>query len=68
LLDDIIAGATYVTTQADGATVYIQRASGRKRTFHIVIESEQGVVTGMLDLTRHELNALGRNYGFELHF
>jgi hypothetical protein len=26
-----------------------------------------GIVTGMRNLTRHELNQLGRNYGFVPH-
>jgi len=33
----------------------------------MVIEGADGIVTGMLNLTRHELNNLGRNYGFAPH-
>ena len=67
LVDEVIDHATHVATQADGATVYIQRAGRRGRSYHIVIEGEGGIVSGMLNLTRHELNNLGRNYGFEPH-
>ena len=63
-VDAIIEQATHVTTQADGAIVYIQRAGRRGRSYHMVIEGADGIVTGMRNLTRHELNNLGRNYGF----
>jgi filamentous hemagglutinin len=65
VIDDIIDNATRVTIQADGATVYIQRAGRRGGSYNIVIEGEDGLVTGMLNPTRHELNNLGRNYGFD---
>jgi len=66
-VDAIIEQATHVTTQADGAIVYIQRAGRRGRSYRMVIEGADGIVTGMLNLTRHELNNLGRNYGFAPH-
>lgn len=65
LVDDIIENATHVTTQSDGATVYIQRTRGRGRSFHIVVESDKRIVTGLVNLTRRELTNLGRNYGFD---
>jgi len=64
-VDAIIEQATHVTTQPDGAIVYIQRTGRRGRSYHIVIEGADGIVTGMRNLTRHELNNLGRNYGFD---
>lgn len=66
-VDDIIDNATHVTTQADGATVYIQRTGRRGRSYNIVIQGEHGIVTGMLNLTRQELNNLGQNYRFDPH-
>jgi hypothetical protein len=33
----------------------------------MVIEGADGIVTGMCNLTRHEINNLGRNYGFDPH-
>ena len=64
-VDDIIENASRTTTQADGATVYIQRATGRGRTYNIAIINELNeIVTAMRNLTSHELNNLGRNYGF----
>jgi hypothetical protein len=33
----------------------------------MVIERADGIVTGMHNLTGHELNNLGRNYGFAPH-
>lgn len=64
LVDDIIENCSRRTTQNDGATVYIQRATGRGRKYNIVIEAEEGIVTGILNLTPRELENLGRNYGF----
>ena len=65
LVDDIIENYSRRTTQDDGATVYIQRAAGRKRRYNIVIEGEEGIVTGLLNLTARELQNLGQNYGFD---
>lgn len=64
LVDDIIERPTRVTKQADGATVYIQRNTGRLRTYNLVILGEQGIVTGMRNLTPQELKNLEQNYGF----
>jgi filamentous hemagglutinin len=66
-VDDIMDHPTRTTTQADGATVYIQRAGPRGRKYNIVIEGDEGVVTGMRDLSKHELDNLGRRYGFNPH-
>lgn len=63
-VDDIIDNAARTATQADGATVYIQRAGPRGRKYNIVIVGTGGIVTGMRNLSRHELENLGRNYGF----
>lgn len=67
LVDDIIENYSRRTTQDDGATVYIQRAAGRKRRYNIVIEGEEGIVTGLLNLTVRELQNLGQNYGFDFN-
>jgi filamentous hemagglutinin len=63
-VDDIIDHATHTTSQADGATVYIQRTGTRSRKYNIVIEGDEGIVTGMRNLSKHELENLGRNHGF----
>lgn len=64
-VDDIIENASRTTSQADGATVYIERAAGRGRTYNIAIVNELNeIVTAMRNLSSHELNNLGRNYGF----
>ena len=67
VVDDIIDHAMRITTQTDGAIVYIQRAGRRGRNYNIVVVGEDGIITGVLNLTGHELNNLGRNYGFEPH-
>jgi filamentous hemagglutinin len=67
VVDDIIDHATRIATQTDGATVYIQRAGRSGRNYNIIVQGEEGIITGMLNLTRHELNNLGRNYGFDPH-
>ncbi len=64
LIDDIIDNYSRRITQSDDATVYIQRTQGRVRRYNIVIEGEEGIVTGLLNLTTRELQNLGRNYGF----
>jgi filamentous hemagglutinin len=64
LVDDIIENYSRRTSQGDGATVYIQRARGRTRRYNIVIEGDQGIVTGLLNLTARELENIGQNYGF----
>ena len=64
-VDAIVDHATHVTTQADAAIVYVQRAGRRGRSYHVVIEGADGIVTGMLNLARQELNNLGRNYGVD---
>jgi len=66
-VDAILEQAMHVTTQADGAIVYMQRAGRRGRSYHLVIEGTDGIVTDMRNLTRHELTNLGRNYGFAPH-
>jgi hypothetical protein len=45
-VDEIIDNAAWVTTQADGATVYIYRASGRGKSYDIVVEGDDGIVSG----------------------
>ncbi|HYT93730.1 MAG TPA: hypothetical protein VEL76_33735 [Gemmataceae bacterium] len=67
LVDDVIDNATRTTTQADGATVYIQRSGGRGKKYNVVIEGEEGIVTGLRNLSKHELDNLGKNYGFDPH-
>ncbi|RCJ25177.1 hypothetical protein A6770_27950 [Nostoc minutum NIES-26] len=48
LVDDIIENYSRRTTQSDGATVYIQRTRGKTTEHNIVIEGEEGIVTGLL--------------------
>lgn len=65
-VDEVIGNYSCQITQADGATVYIQRQAGRGRKYSIVIVGDEGVVTGMCDLFPKELANLARNYGFSL--
>ena len=64
LVDEIIDNYTRKTTQRDGATVYIQRTETRRRLYNIIIVGDEGIVTGMRNLTRQELENLGQRYGF----
>ncbi len=64
-VDEIADQATRIATQADGATVYIQRAGTRSKRYNVVIEGVAGIVTGLRSLTKHELENLGRNHGFQ---
>lgn len=64
-IDDIIDNPSRVVTQNDGASVYIQRAPGRGRSYNIAVVNEEGeVVTAMRNLSPHELRNLGANQGF----
>jgi filamentous hemagglutinin len=64
-VDDIIENFTRKTTQADGATVYIQRSNSGGRKYNLAILNEKGgVVTAMRNLNPHELRNLARNHGF----
>ncbi|WP_437632439.1 DUF6531 domain-containing protein [Sorangium sp. So ce854] len=48
-VDDIIDNPSRVRSQADGGIVYIQRASGRGRTYNMAVTNEQGhVVTAWM--------------------
>jgi filamentous hemagglutinin len=64
-VDDIIDHATRTTNQTDGAIVHIQRSGTRRKRYNIIIEGVEGIVTGLRNLSRHELENLGKNYGFE---
>ncbi len=63
-VDDVIDNPTRVTTQRDGATVYIQRVGRRQRRYNIVIVGDRGIVTGMRNTEPRELRRLGQRYGF----
>lgn len=64
-VDNIIDNASRTTSQADGGTVYLQKAAGRGRKYNLAIVNErEEVVTAMRNLSPLELKNLGRNYGF----
>jgi filamentous hemagglutinin len=63
-VDEVIDNATRVSTQADGGQVHIRRVGQRGRKYDIVIEGDEGIVTGLRNLSKHELDNLGKNYGF----
>jgi RHS repeat-associated protein len=48
--------------QGDGATVFIKKVAGNK--YHVLVEGAEGVVTGLKNLTKKEINALARSYGW----
>jgi filamentous hemagglutinin len=64
-VDDAIDNATRITTQRDGATVYIQRVGRRQRTYNVIIVGDRGIVTGLREMSPGELSRLSRNYGFD---
>ncbi len=64
-VDDVIDNPTRVTPQRDGATVYIQRVSGRRQRYNIVIVGDRGIVTGMRNIEPRELRRFGQRYGFD---
>ena len=64
-VDHVIDNALRITTQSDGATVYIQRVGGRRRKYNIVIVGNRGIVTGLREISPGELRRLGQNHGFD---
>ena len=65
-VDNIIDGATHRIDQLDGALVHVQRVGrGRKTRYSFIVEGEEGIVTGMLNLTRQEVRNLATNNGWE---
>jgi len=64
-VDDIIANYSRKRIQRDGATVYIQKAKGSGQRYNIATVGDEGLVTAMQNLSRHELQNLGRNHGYD---
>ncbi len=65
-VDDIISNATHRISQADGATAFVQKIGrGSRARFNIIVEGEEGVVTGMLKFTKQEVRNMARNQGWE---
>ncbi|MCI0457076.1 MAG: hypothetical protein L0Z62_08860 [Gemmataceae bacterium] len=64
-VDEVIDHAIRTTQQSDGATVHIQRVGGRGKKYNVVIEGEEGIISGLRNLSKHELDNLGKNYGFD---
>jgi hypothetical protein len=66
-IDDIINQAQWAVKQTDGATVFINKMAGRGRSYRVVVQSADGtIVTGLKNLTPHELRNLAQNNGFQL--
>ncbi len=64
-VDRIVAEARYTFKQADGATAYVLRQSGRVRRYSVAILSEERkVVTAIKDLTPQQLDRLAQNNGW----
>ncbi|WP_225594830.1 hemagglutinin repeat-containing protein [Pseudomonas sp. PDM22] len=65
-VDDVINNSTHTITQLDGATVYVQKnGSGSKARYNIVVEGEGGIVTGMRNFKKFEVEKMARNQGWE---
>ncbi len=65
MIDNIMDNPSRTTTQDDGARVYIQRGEGRARSYNLVVEGDDGIVTAMKGLSPSELKRLGKNNGFD---
>jgi hypothetical protein len=64
-VDRIIAEARYTFKQADGATAYVLRQSGRVRRYSVaILNEERKVVTAIKDLTPQQLDRLAQNNGW----
>lgn len=63
IIRDATNNATHVISQRDGAIVYVQKIDRKK--FNIVIDGEEGIVSGMMNFSRSELEKLAKNNGWE---
>jgi RHS repeat-associated protein len=65
-IDDIIDNYSRITTQQDGATVYIKKVGRRGDSYAIVIlnEDTNTIITAIKGLDKKALKKLGQNYGF----
>ncbi|NWB29037.1 hypothetical protein [Pseudomonas gingeri] len=65
-VDDIVNNATHTITQLDGATVFVQKiGAGSKSRYNLVVEGENGIVTGMRNFTKQEVTRMAHNQGWE---
>lgn len=52
--------------QADGALAHLQRVGrGRKARYNLIVEGDEGIVTGLRNLTKQEARNLGGNNAWE---
>ena len=64
--DDIIANASSVVMQRNGAIVHVRKTGrGRKAEFDLVVEGDEGIVTGIKNLSRTDVKALSKTYDWE---
>ncbi|GAC44189.1 hypothetical protein, partial [Paenibacillus popilliae] len=59
-ISDLKLSPSKVMTQSDGAGVYIKEISAGK--FNVIVESENGVVTALKNISENSLNRLSKNY------
>ncbi|HEU4589246.1 MAG TPA: hypothetical protein VFS11_11380 [Gemmatimonadales bacterium] len=58
---DVIANATRVGVQRDGASVFIQAVGGR---YNVVVMGERGLVTNLKTISEKSLMRLAKRYGW----
>ncbi|MDP4572233.1 hemagglutinin repeat-containing protein [Pseudomonas sp. LPH60] len=65
-VDDVINNATHKVNQRDGAVVFVQKVGvGSKAKYNLVVEGEEGIVTGMRNFDRFDVQKMARNQGWE---
>lgn len=58
---DVMANATRVGVQRDGARVFVQEVGGK---FNVVVHGERGVITTLKTISEKSLVRLGNRYGW----
>jgi hypothetical protein len=62
-ISDLKLSPSKVMTQSDGAGVYIKDVGAGN--FNVIVESENGVVTALKNISEGSLNRLSKNYGWK---
>ena len=62
-ISDLKLSPSKIMTQTDGASVYLRDVGAGK--FNVIVESENGVVTALKNISQNSLDRLSKNYGWK---
>ncbi len=61
-INDLKLSPSTIMTQSDGAKVYIKDVGGK---LNVIVESENGIVTALKNISPNSLSRLAKNYGWK---